>query len=134
MKYKWPDCTNIQSNVQIQKPEAICSISTRYFNCLDYTYKDLWTMFIKSHPSHSDSFHGQENGTKWQFQHLPTGRHIELIVYLKICHWISKRMFYRTEILFFVLIPKFGCFRVMHVLRSMEPHPCPWEPYWCIRV
>lgn len=35
------------------------------------------------------------------------------LMYLQICHWIWKQVFYRTEILFFVLIPMYGCFIVI---------------------
>lgn len=57
----------------------------------------------------SDSFHGQGcYNIKWHFQHDPLAVHIKNKVYLEIYHWISNHVFYRTEILFFILIPKYG--------------------------
>ena len=44
------------------------------------------------------------------FSIFPLAGIIELMVYLKICHSISKQVFYRIEILFFILIPRYGCF------------------------
>ena len=46
---------------------------TRFFTCLDYSYKDQGNFMYNK--CDSDSFHGQGRyGIKWNFQHLPTGR------------------------------------------------------------
>ena len=68
------------------------------------------------------------------FSIFPLAGLIKLMVYLQICHWISKQVFYRTEILFFVLIPRCGCFGVTYVSSSVELNLFPSESYWCIRV
>ena len=83
--------------------------------------KDL---FI-SHPAVKTSWWG----TLWNFSIFLVAGRIKLLVYLQICHWISKQVFYRTEMLFFVLIPSYT-----YVSRSMELNLCTWECYWCIRV
>ena len=54
--------------------------------------------------------------------------------YLQICHWISKQVFLRTEILLFALIPRYDCFKVTYVSRLMELNLCASEFYRCIRV
>ena len=48
---------------------------------------------------------------------------IKLMVYLKICQWILKQLFHLTEILFFILIPRYCCY---YVSRSVELQLCPW--------
>ena len=53
----------------------------------------------------------------------------KLMVYLHIYHWMSKQMFYRTEMLFLVSIPRYGCFRVTYVPRLIELNRCPSESY-----
>ena len=58
----------------------------------------------------------------------------DFMMYFQICHWISKKVFYSTEILFFVLIPRYGCFGVTYVSRSIKLDLCPSESYFCIRV
>ena len=68
------------------------------------------------------------------FSILPVAGLFKPIVYLKICHWISKQVFYRTGILLFVLIPRYGCFGVTYMSNSVELKPCHWELYQCIRV
>ena len=39
---------------------------------------------------------------------------IKFIVYLQDCHSPSKQVFYSTEIVFFILIPRNGCFRLVY--------------------
>ena len=39
----------------------------------------------------------------------------KLMVYLKKCHWMLKPVFHRIGILFFLLLPSYGCFRVTYV-------------------
>ena len=68
------------------------------------------------------------------FSIFPLAERIKILLYLQICHWISKQVFYRTEILFFVLIPRYGCFRVTYVSWSIELNLCPSESYRRIRV
>ena len=51
-------------------------------------------------------------------------RPINLMVYLKI---VLKQVFYMTEILFFVLMPRYYCFGVTYVSSSLEPHLYPQE-------
>ena len=58
---------------------------------------------------------------------------IDFMVYFQICYWISKQVFYSTEILFFILSPRYGYFEVRHVSRSKLDF-CPSESYLCIRV
>ena len=53
----------------------------------------------------------------------------KLMVYLHIYHWMSKQILYRTEMLFLVLIPRYGCFRVTYVPRLIELNFCPSESY-----
>ena len=42
------------------------------------------------------------------FSIFPLAGRIKPMVYLQVCHQISKQMFYRTEILFFVLFLGMG--------------------------
>ena len=51
------------------------------------------------------------------FSIFPQAGLINFIVFLQVCHWISKPWFYSTEILLFVLIPRYCCFRVTYVWR-----------------
>ena len=50
---------------------------------------------------------------------------IKRMVQLNMCHWMLKLVFYRAVILFFVLVPRYCCFGVTYVSRSMKLHPCP---------
>ena len=68
------------------------------------------------------------------FSIIPLVELIKIMVHLQICHWISKQVFCRTEILFVVLIPRYGCFGVTYMSRSMELNLCLSESYPCIRV
>ena len=54
------------------------------------------------------------------FSIFPLAGLVKFMVLLQICHWISKQVFYSTEILFFVLIPSYFCFRATYVSRSIE--------------
>ena len=45
------------------------------------------------------------------FSILALAGFIKVILYLQVYHWLSKQVFYSTEIVFFVLIPRYGCFR-----------------------
>ena len=44
------------------------------------------------------------------------------MVYLRICHLILRQVFYMTGILYFVSVPRYGCFENIYVSRSMELH------------
>ena len=65
---------------------------------------------------------------------FPLAGLIKLMVYLQICHWRSKQVFYRTKILFFILIPRYGCFGVTYVSRSVELNFCLSECHRFIKV
>ena len=54
------------------------------------------------------------------FNIFPLEGHIKIMVYLQIFHWVSKQVFYRREMLFFVLIPRYGWFPVTYVSMSVE--------------
>ena len=56
------------------------------------------------------------------FSNCPMTGLIELTMYLNICFRMLKQVFCMTGILFFVLIPRYDCFGVMCVSRSMEQH------------
>ena len=60
---------------------------------------------------------------------FPLAGLIKAIVYLQICQRISKQVFHRTEILFFVLTPSYDYFGVTYVSRSIELNLCPSESY-----
>ena len=49
-------------------------------------------------------------------------------VIVKAFMLLLKEVFYRTGILFFVLIPRYVCFGVTYAPRSMELHLCPENP------
>ena len=76
-----------------------------------------------SHPTVKTSW----SRTLWNFSIFLVAGRIKLLVYLQICHWISKQVFYRMEILFLHI-----CYT--YVSRSMELNLCTWECYWCIRL
>ena len=67
--------------------------------------------------SDSDKFHGHAHySIKDIFSIFLLAGLIKFIVYLQVCHWLSKQVFYSTEIVFFVLIPRYGCFKhVCHI-------------------
>ena len=46
------------------------------------------------------------------FSIFPLAGLMKFMLYLQICHCISKQVFYKTEISFFVLSLKYGCFGV----------------------
>ena len=84
---------------------------------------------------------------KKHFQDLPTAglafynlchlqRQLKLCknCYLQIFHWISKQVFYSTEIVFFVLITRCCCFGTKYVSRSIEIRLSFSESYSCISV
>ena len=104
-----------------------------YFTCLDYVYKDSWNDLCKTNLK-LIAFMVREMALNHIFSILQLGEIIERTVYLNICHWMSKQAFYKTEILLFLLIPRFGCFGVIYVTRSMRLHSYLWESYGCIRV
>ena len=111
---------------------TICSINTRFFTCLDYVYKDSWKIYVQ----HIQQWYLSWPGTyeiKGVFQHPPLAGLTKFIVYLQVCHWLSKQVFYSTEILFFVLIPRYDCFElrmcqgvifVYAITKTMCPPGC----------
>ena len=104
-----------------------------YFTCLDYVYKDSWKDLCKRNLT-LIAFMVRKMALNHIFSIFQLVEIIKLTVYLNICHWMSKQAFCRTEILLFLLIPRFGCFVVIYVSRSMRLHSYPWESYRCIRV
>ena len=69
--------------------------------------------------SDSDSFHGQGYYII-KFSIFQRAELIKFMVHLKICLWILRKVFDRTEALFFILITGYGCFSFMYVWRSVE--------------
>ena len=104
---------NVYTNPESAIDFTICLIT--FFTCLAYNTSDMV----------------REMALNGIFSMFPLAGIIKLMVYLKICQWMSKRVFYRTEYLLFVLISRFGCFGVTYVSRSMEPPPCPWDSCSC---
>ena len=77
-------------------------------------------MFVKkcgklmNNTSDSASFHCQGHlSLNGIFSIIPLAGLIRLKVYLKICHWILKKVFYKTGILFFLYIYRYGCFEAI---------------------
>ena len=91
--------------------------------CLQRFVEKIWT----THPPVIAFMVRGVMPLKCIFSIFPLAWLFEFMVYLQICQWISKQVFYSTEILYFVLIPRYGCFRTAYVSRSIDLNLYPSE-------
>ena len=80
-----------------------------------------WIILIRIHgkcmynTSDRDSFHGQGHCDTVAFPANIFRQYLKR--YLKMCHWLLKQVFPRTDFFFFLLIPRYGCVGVIYVSK-----------------